>query len=537
MIWRGVAVGVLISAPMGPVGILCIQRTLDKGRHAGFYTGVGAAISDLFYCLLTGFGLSFIEDFIERNQNVIQLVGSVVLVAFSIYLFRKDPSSPLRRPVPQEVSARKNILGGFLFTFSNPLIIFLIIGLFARFNFTSPDIKGPYYAIGYLFIVAGALGWWYGITYAIEKVRSRFNMRAMKIMNIVIGIVILIFACVGMATSISGLTSKANAAPADMTYIKPSSGALTDTLRSSADISLDLPDVSEFQLDFKLRPLGMKGALRSSDVGLFTISLIPSVDSSSETLALNVYATEHSPTPLSSQSALRCDASSTGGFLLSSGTPLAKGVNPPAGWCHYRLKLTPADGLRLYAGEARLEQLLALPATVPSPLSGLQLSPAPVDDRCVEIRDVRLSIPRLRPEPCKALTAAFAEAKGSDDPIVGLWEMFDWSFDTKKARQGGEYRLLTALAPDGHYDLLYVDGAETLSGHWQPGMVKGRLYPTGTPYIYRLEWIDAEGETLSTRLRAQADPEKGLLTLLFPLLDSEIRLMKISLPEKLDPQD
>ena len=66
MIWRGLAIGILISAPMGPVGILCIQRTLDKGRHAGFYTGVGASISDLFYCLLTGFGLSFIEEFLER---------------------------------------------------------------------------------------------------------------------------------------------------------------------------------------------------------------------------------------------------------------------------------------------------------------------------------------------------------------------------------------------------------------------------------------------------------------------------------------
>ena len=82
MIWRGFAIGVLISAPMGPVGILCIQRTLDKGRRTGLYTGVGAAISDLIYCLLTGFGLSFIEDFIERNQNIIQLIGSAVLIAF-----------------------------------------------------------------------------------------------------------------------------------------------------------------------------------------------------------------------------------------------------------------------------------------------------------------------------------------------------------------------------------------------------------------------------------------------------------------------
>ena len=179
MIWRGLAIGILISAPMGPVGILCIQRTLDRGRKAGLYTGVGAALSDLFYCLLTGFGLSFIEEFIERNQSIIQLFGSVVLIAFSVYLFRKNPSSSLRRPVPQGVSARKNILGGFLFTFSNPLILFLIIGLFARFNFLMPEIKLYHYLIGYIFILTGALGWWYGVTYVIDKVRGRFSLRTM----------------------------------------------------------------------------------------------------------------------------------------------------------------------------------------------------------------------------------------------------------------------------------------------------------------------------------------------------------------------
>lgn len=206
MIWRGIAIGILISAPMGPVGILCIQRTLDKGRRPGFYTGVGAALSDLFYCLLTGFGLSFIEGFLERNQNVIQLVGSAVLIGFSIYLFKKNPTSSLRKPmVPEVVSPKKNILGGFLFTFSNPLILFLIIGLFARFNFLMPDIKFYHYIIGYASIIAGALGWWWLITFSVDKVRSHFNVRSMWLVNRVIGVVILIFALVGIVTGVSNL--------------------------------------------------------------------------------------------------------------------------------------------------------------------------------------------------------------------------------------------------------------------------------------------------------------------------------------------
>ena len=205
MMWRGVAIGMLISAPMGPVGMLCIQRTLDKGRRAGFFTGVGAALSDLFYCLLTGFGLSFIEEFLERNSNIIQLVGSGVLIAFAIYLFKKNPAKSLNRKVPEEISPKKNILGGFLFTFSNPLILFLIIGLFARFNFLMPEIKFYAYFIGFVFIFVGALFWWWLVTLFIDKVRSHFNIRSMWLINRIIGIVILLFAVVGIITSIVNL--------------------------------------------------------------------------------------------------------------------------------------------------------------------------------------------------------------------------------------------------------------------------------------------------------------------------------------------
>lgn len=205
MLWRGVAIGVTISAPMGPVGILCIQRTLDKGRREGFYTGIGAAISDLFYCLLTGFGLSFIEDFLERNQNIIQLAGSALLIAFAIYLFKKNPAGSLKKHTPRPTSVKKSILGGFLFTFSNPLILFLIIGLFARFNFLLPEIKFYHYIIGYLAIIAGATGWWWIVTFFVDKVRAHFNLRSMWLINRIIGAIILIFALVGIVTSIIAL--------------------------------------------------------------------------------------------------------------------------------------------------------------------------------------------------------------------------------------------------------------------------------------------------------------------------------------------
>lgn len=528
MIWRGFAVGVLISAPMGPVGILCIQRTLDKGRHAGFYTGVGAAISDIFYCLLTGFGLSFIEEFIERNQNVIQLVGSIVLIAFSIYLFRKDPSSPLRRPVPQNVSARKNILGGFLFTFSNPLIIFLIIGLFARFNFTSPEIKGAYYAIGYLFIIVGALAWWYGITYAIEKVRSRFNMRAMKIMNITIGVVILIFACVGIFSSITGLTSASAkaATPMRTIYLQSSDANNIHHLGKDSSMNILIDTQSCVQLDFKLRLLDRHTEILRHSRPPVTLCMTNADDNN---LTLSLYVTEHSSDLISSRPTMICDASFTkGGISVCETYQLNDGLDLPGGWNHYRLSYSPQTGLTLKAGNKSLQNLVKIvPDKFPELLSLSNITISAPADGAVELRDVRLQLPQKPLKASLTLEEAMEHIRYSHNPTEGLWEIFDWSIDTKTTRRGGDYRLAIVHVPDGWYDMLYVDGAETMPRQWEPGMVKGRLIPTDTPYLYNLIWVDAEGGVMERGLRSQVLPLQKTMTLHFPYLDAILRLNKI----------
>ncbi|MDE5813349.1 MAG: LysE family transporter, partial [Muribaculaceae bacterium] len=215
MILRGLVIGVVVSAPMGPVGIYCIQRTLDKGRLSGFYTGVGAAISDLIYCLLTGFGLSFIEDFISNHRNPIQLLGSIVLIFFGIWLIRKQPDGgSIAADADHDAPSREgDILKGFALTFSNPLILFLIIGLFAQFNFVIEGIKFYHYVLGFIGIVGGALGWWWLVTHFVDKLRGHFTQRTMKLINMVIGVIILIFAAVGIFSSASSMILAGTQAP------------------------------------------------------------------------------------------------------------------------------------------------------------------------------------------------------------------------------------------------------------------------------------------------------------------------------------
>lgn len=204
IIWKGFLIGVIVSAPMGPVGVLCIQRTLNKGRWYGFVTGIGACISDLLYALLTGFGMSFVFDYVNKNVFYLQLIGSIMLMCFAIYTFRSNPMNSLR-PVKQGIakgSLFHNAMTAFLVTISNPLIIFLFIGLFARFDFVTGNVL--LLLIGFASIAGGALAWWYSLTFFINKLRRQFNINGIVWLNRGIGIIVFIAAVVALVFTVTG---------------------------------------------------------------------------------------------------------------------------------------------------------------------------------------------------------------------------------------------------------------------------------------------------------------------------------------------
>ncbi|MBR3727816.1 MAG: LysE family transporter [Muribaculaceae bacterium] len=195
-----VSIGIILSAPMGPIGILCIQRTLNKGRNSGFFTGVGAAASDLFYCLLVGLGISLVTDFIADHVNLLQIIGSIILIVYAVYMIFHNPVSQIKENIDQRDDYMRDTATGFLFTLSNPLIMFLIIPLFARFSFPLPEYRFYHIIIGYASIVLGALLWWSVITFFVDKVRTHFNIRSMWLINRIIGSIILILSLYGLVT-------------------------------------------------------------------------------------------------------------------------------------------------------------------------------------------------------------------------------------------------------------------------------------------------------------------------------------------------
>ncbi|MCF0196212.1 MAG: LysE family transporter [Bacteroidaceae bacterium] len=198
LIIKGLLVGIIASAPMGPIGVLVVRRTLVKGRAYGFVTGLGAALSDIIYALMTGIGMSFVMTFLEKETSVfwLKVLGSIVLFVFGLHAFRNKV-----KEMPGGSSNKgtlwHNALTGFLLTVSNPLIVFLFIGLFARFDF----ISGTNYfeqVIGYTMVFAGALLWWICLTTAINTVRQRFNTSYVELFNRLLGLLVMAASLIGL---------------------------------------------------------------------------------------------------------------------------------------------------------------------------------------------------------------------------------------------------------------------------------------------------------------------------------------------------
>lgn len=192
---------------MGPVGVLCIQRTLNKGRWYGFITGIGACVSDIIYALFTGFGMSFVMNFVcnEHNRFILQISGSVVLLLFGIYCYRSNPTKNMHQSNKnQKGTLAHNGITAFLVTLSNPLIIFLFIFLFAQFAFVVND--RPFeMTVGYASIILGAMLWWFGLTWLIDKVRGKFDNNGILLINRVVGCIVVIFSVIMLLGTVFNL--------------------------------------------------------------------------------------------------------------------------------------------------------------------------------------------------------------------------------------------------------------------------------------------------------------------------------------------
>src|SRR3990172_8990998 len=130
---KGLLLGFSIAAPVGPIGVLCIRRTLAEGRTAGFASGLGAATADALYGSIAGFGLTIVSSFLIDQSHWLQLAGGIFLLYLGIKTFLAKSKETIETGSPLEKS--RGIIGNyastFLLTLTNPLTILSFIAIFA----------------------------------------------------------------------------------------------------------------------------------------------------------------------------------------------------------------------------------------------------------------------------------------------------------------------------------------------------------------------------------------------------------------------
>ena len=207
IVFKGLMIGIIASAPMGPVGVLCVQRTLNKGRWYGFVTGCGAALSDIIYAGITGLGMGMVVELVSNDTNrfYLQIAGSLMLRAFGIFTYRTDPTKKMRKPGQNKGTLTHNGITAFLVTLSNPLIIFLFMALYAQFSFGLQLDKPIELVAGFISIVGGALLWWWGLTWLVDVIRLKFDNNGIRIINRIIGTLVIVGSVIVLLTTLFSL--------------------------------------------------------------------------------------------------------------------------------------------------------------------------------------------------------------------------------------------------------------------------------------------------------------------------------------------
>ncbi len=199
--FKGFLVGVCASAPVGPIAILVIQKSLSKGHKAGFVSGLGASVVDTLYAFIAIFALAFAQQLIERHQNLILLVGGTVLAIVGITMAFSNPFRKMKADGESSVSP-KDFGQAVAMGFSNPMAIFVMFTLFAFFGLADDAPHTWKIAPIILSVSAGSVSYWFSVSWLLSRFRKKFKMNTILIISRVTGGIVVI---IGIALLGQGL--------------------------------------------------------------------------------------------------------------------------------------------------------------------------------------------------------------------------------------------------------------------------------------------------------------------------------------------
>ena len=189
-------IGISVSAPLGPMGAMVIQRTIHKGLPSGIASGGGIAIGDTIYALIAGFGLTFISSFLDSHQVYFRLIGGLILLFMGYKMFSSTGLQEIKEKRQKKDNLFLDFFSLLLLTISNPFTVLVFGAVFTGLNiFSSAESTTTLVVTG---IFMGALAWWLVLGFLINTLKGKLNLKAISIVNKVTGLLVVLIGFVAM---------------------------------------------------------------------------------------------------------------------------------------------------------------------------------------------------------------------------------------------------------------------------------------------------------------------------------------------------
>ncbi|MET3193447.1 LysE family transporter [Gottfriedia sp. OAE603] len=189
LLLKSFILGFSVSAPVGPIGLLCIQRILTRGRAAGFVTGFGAATANLIYASIAAFGFSVVSSFLVEQQLIFRVIGGVFLFYLGLKTFMKKPSNTAANLEGESIFAM--FLSTFVLMITNPVTILNFVAMFAGLGFEQSSSSSLVAVTLIVGVFLGAISWWIILSNVVSLFRNKIRPHLSRV-NKIAGLLIII---------------------------------------------------------------------------------------------------------------------------------------------------------------------------------------------------------------------------------------------------------------------------------------------------------------------------------------------------------
>lgn len=193
----GLLIGIVVAAPVGPVNLICINRTFKQGPWQGFAVGVAAAIGDGVFALLAAAGYTEIADQIAIQRDMLRLIGGFITIGFAWFVWRSAPHLE-DRGGPSNGWLRQSF-ATFTMTITNPATLAAFLAIFAGYSFNDVSLRDATHITNLTILVSsvflGSLTWWLGLCHGAARLRDRISDNTLIAINHATAILLLLFAC------------------------------------------------------------------------------------------------------------------------------------------------------------------------------------------------------------------------------------------------------------------------------------------------------------------------------------------------------